>query len=84
MLIYIGQGFIPDIPARDLSVEEVKQYGGEKYLLSTGLWKSEAAHSPTGEVSPKHSPKADADTSPTANVQARRRDFKQKTKKEGD
>jgi len=38
MLKYIGDGFIPGIPARDLSAEEVKQYGGEKYLLSTGLY----------------------------------------------
>ena len=38
MLIYIGSSFLPGIPARDLSAEEVKQYGGEKYLLSTGLY----------------------------------------------
>lgn len=26
------------IPARDLTAEEVKQYGGETFLLATGLW----------------------------------------------
>ena len=38
MLKYIGNGFIPGIPARDLSDEEVKKYGGEKLLISTGLF----------------------------------------------
>lgn len=38
MLKYIGKGFIPGIPARDLTSEEVKKYGGEKTLLSTGLF----------------------------------------------
>ena len=38
MLKYIGNGFIPGIPARDLNDEEVKKYGGEKLLISTGLF----------------------------------------------
>lgn len=38
MLIYVGNGFIPGIPARLLSDDEVKKYGGEKFLLSTGLY----------------------------------------------
>ena len=39
MLIYTGNGaFIPDIPARDLSDEEVEQHGGEKALIATGLY----------------------------------------------
>ncbi|MHC4334127.1 MAG: hypothetical protein ACYSUV_10310 [Planctomycetota bacterium] len=38
MLKYIGKGFIPGIPARDLADEEVKKYGGAKLLLSTGLF----------------------------------------------
>jgi hypothetical protein len=38
MLKYIGKGFIPGIPARDLSDEEVKKYGGAKVLLETGLF----------------------------------------------
>lgn len=38
MLKYIGKGFIPGIPARDLAEDEVKKYGGTKFLLSTGLY----------------------------------------------
>ena len=38
MLKYIGDGFIPGIPARDLSDAEVEKYGGEKLLLNTGLF----------------------------------------------
>lgn len=38
MLKYIGKGFIPGIPARDLNDQEVSKYGGEKHLLSTGLF----------------------------------------------
>ena len=38
VLIYIGKGFLPGIPARDLSEEDVKQYGGKKLLLDTGLY----------------------------------------------
>jgi hypothetical protein len=40
MLKYIGKGsWFPGIPARDLSVGEVKKYGGEKAILATGLYK---------------------------------------------
>lgn len=42
MLIWNGTGFIPGIPARNLSDEEVKEYGGEKKLLATGLYEKEA------------------------------------------
>ena len=38
MLKYIGNGFLPGIPARDLSDAEVKKLGGVKFLLSTGLY----------------------------------------------
>jgi hypothetical protein len=38
MLKYIGKGFIPGIPARDLDEDEVKKYGGVKFLLGTGLF----------------------------------------------
>ena len=35
---YIGNGnFLPDVPARDLTKEEVKKYGKEK-LLASGLY----------------------------------------------
>jgi hypothetical protein len=38
MLRYIGKGFLPGIPARNLSKAEVKKYGGVTYLVSTGLF----------------------------------------------
>lgn len=38
MLKYIGKGFIPGIPARDLNDDEVKKYGGVKFLVGTGLF----------------------------------------------
>jgi hypothetical protein len=38
MLKYIGKGFIVGIPARDLTKDEVKKYGGVKFLLETGLF----------------------------------------------
>jgi len=34
---YIGKGFIPGIPARNLTLAEVKRFGKD-YLLSTGLY----------------------------------------------
>ena len=40
-MIYIksSQAFLVGIPARDLTESEVELYGGEDYLLSTGLYK---------------------------------------------
>jgi hypothetical protein len=41
-LIYTGGGYggsRKGLPARDLSPDEVIKYGGEKYLLSTKLYK---------------------------------------------
>ncbi len=38
MLKYIGNASLADIPARDLTDDEVKIYGGEEFLLSTGLY----------------------------------------------
>lgn len=47
MLEYIrNSGWVADIPARDLTDKEVRQYGGEKRLLATGCYqkpKPEAA-----------------------------------------
>jgi hypothetical protein len=37
MLKYVGNGSLADIPARDLTDDEVKQFG-EAFLLSTGLY----------------------------------------------
>ncbi len=40
MLKYIrGKGAIIGIPARNLSDDEVNQYGGKDFLLKTGLYK---------------------------------------------
>lgn len=36
---------IPGIPPRDLTADEVEQYGGEKVLLSTGLYSKPAKKS---------------------------------------
>jgi hypothetical protein len=38
MLKYIGKGWLPNVPARDLSEDEVKQYGGEAFLLKSGCY----------------------------------------------
>ena len=37
-LIYKGNGFFVSVPARDLSKDEVKEYGGLDFLLSLGLY----------------------------------------------
>lgn len=37
-LKYMGGGFLPGVPARDLTDDEVKQYD-EKALLNSGLYK---------------------------------------------
>lgn len=37
MLKYIGNGSLAGIPARDLTDDEVEQFG-EEFLLSTGLY----------------------------------------------
>lgn len=37
-LKYIGAGFLPGVPARDLSAAEVEEYGGAALLLATGLY----------------------------------------------
>ena len=38
MLKYNGKGFYPGIPARDLTDEEVKKYGGVKFLTELGIY----------------------------------------------
>ena len=40
MLKYIGTGFLPGVPARDLSDAEVEQHGGEETLIASGLYES--------------------------------------------
>jgi hypothetical protein len=34
---------LPDVPARDLTDEEVKRHGGEKALLASGLYEKPKA-----------------------------------------
>jgi hypothetical protein len=42
-LIYIGNDdFLPGVPARDLSEAEVKEHGGEKKLVQSGLYRRPA------------------------------------------
>ncbi len=38
-LIYIGNGFIVGIPAKNIKAADVEKYGGEQFLLDTGLYK---------------------------------------------
>lgn len=40
-LKYIGGGFLPGVPARDLSADEAEQYGGVKALVASGLYVEE-------------------------------------------
>lgn len=37
-LRYVGGGFLPGVPAKDLTAEQVEQYGGEKTLIASGLY----------------------------------------------
>lgn len=37
-LIYVGGGFLPGVPARDLTSDEVERYGGAEALVATGLY----------------------------------------------
>ena len=38
VLKYIGWGFLPGIPARDLSAEDVERYSDKDALIATGLY----------------------------------------------
>ena len=46
MLKYIGDSFYYGVPARDLTDEEVEKYGGEKFLLSLGIYAKELPTKP--------------------------------------
>lgn len=38
-LTYVGKGtWLPGVPARDLTNDEVKEHGGEAALIATGLY----------------------------------------------
>ncbi len=56
MLKYIGKGFITGIPARDLTDEEVKGFGGERKLVDTGLY---ARPRPVTEIKTEKSKEGD-------------------------
>jgi hypothetical protein len=41
-LTYVGTGaWLPGVPARDLTDEEVQMYGGKEALLACGLYEEE-------------------------------------------
>lgn len=44
-LVYVGDGFLPGVPARDLSADEVELYGGVEALLATGLYQESGPES---------------------------------------
>ena len=41
-LRYTGRGFLPGFPARDLTDEEVEQWGGRDALTATGAYEEKA------------------------------------------
>ena len=52
---YKGGGFIPGVPARDLTAEEAERYGPER-LLASGLYEPPAEPqeaAPAGDEKPK-------------------------------
>lgn len=46
-LIYNGKGWLPGIPARDLTAEEVKNYGGKEILIASGNYEEPIVVKPT-------------------------------------
>ena len=49
-LRYVGNGAgLPDVPARDLSDDEVKDLGGEAILLKSGLYERAGTNKPRYE-----------------------------------
>lgn len=45
-LKYIGGGFLPGVPARDLTAEEAESYGGAQMLIASGLYAAEETKAP--------------------------------------
>lgn len=45
-LIYTGKGFLPGVPARDLTADEVDQYGGAEALVASGAYRLADDHAP--------------------------------------
>ena len=55
-LIYIGDGTsVGNVPARDLTPDEVKEHGGEEMLLATGLYAKPSNPSSKKEKATKES-----------------------------
>ena len=53
-LIYVGDGFLPGVPARDLTAEEVEAHGGAAFLIATGLYQAEESKpAPAGKSADK-------------------------------
>jgi hypothetical protein len=52
-LIYVGDGFLPGIPARDLTDEEVEAHGGAASLIATGLYQAEDSKPAAGKKAAK-------------------------------
>lgn len=53
-LIYCGTGFLPGVPARDLTPEEVTRFGGVTELTQNGLYRlPEPARKPARKPEPK-------------------------------
>lgn len=48
-LIYVGNAFMPGVPARDLAEHEVEEHGGAKKLLATGLYVEDKDDKPAGK-----------------------------------
>ena len=46
-LIYIGTSWLPGVPARDLTADEVKNYGGKEILIASGNYKEPTPVKPT-------------------------------------
>jgi len=44
-LVWLGQASLPGVPARDLSADEARRYGGERRLIATGLYRREMKES---------------------------------------
>lgn len=40
-LVYVGDGFLPGVPARNLTDDEVTAYGGAEALIASGLYEEE-------------------------------------------
>lgn len=57
-LVYIGADFLPGVPARDLSAEEVEACGGEKSLLQSGLYARPGEVKETTPANPRNGPRA--------------------------